>query len=241
MVSEVPWRQAQKILIADRAWIVRDSLARLLTEIAEDCRVIMAPTGLAFHQALRTHPDLTSVYVEDNLVADEEEALFAHIRKLAPRAVIAVIVATAERERAMKAIFYGALGVIGLNESREDVLACLKLLLVGEVAMPKAAGLAKDQLNFSGSSSRLVAEVGVNGSRRRLTVREKEVVNLIGLGKAVALIAEELKLSPHTVRVHIARIMKKLDLRDRSALMHHAMTRRHSDPPVEGRGEPIGT
>lgn len=241
MVSEVSWPQAQKILIADRAWIVRDSLARLLTEIAEDCHVIMAPTGLAFQQALRTHPDLTSVYVEDNLVADKEEALFAQIRRLAPRAVIAVIVAKAERERAMKAIFYGALGVIGLNETREDVLSCLKLLLVGEVALPRSVGLGKDRLDFSDDSNHLLAEVGVNGSRRRLTVRETEVVNLIGLGKAVALIAEELKLSPHTVRVHIARIMKKLDLRDRSALMHHAMTQRHSDAPLDGRGKPIGT
>ncbi len=239
MISEVSWPQARKILIADRAWIVRDSLARLLTEIAEDCHVIMASTGVAFHQALRTHPDLTSVYVEDNLVADEEEALFAHIRKLAPRAVIAVIVATAERERAMKAIFYGALGIIGLNGTREDVLACLKLLLIGEVAVPRAAGLARDQIDFSDASSQLTAEVGVNGSRRRLTVRETEVVNLIGLGKAVTLIAEELKLSPHTVRVHIARVMKKLDLRDRSALMHYAMTQRHFDAPVDGKGKPI--
>ena len=234
LVGEILELKVRKILIADRAWMVRDSLARLLTEIASDCSVVMATNGLAFHKALRAHPDLSAVYVEDSLVAEEEEALFSHIRKLAPDAIIAVIVTAPDRERALKAIFYGALGVICVDETREEVLVALALLMGGEVAMPRAVQVADERLDRSGDKPRVPVEVSVKETSRRLTVREREVVELIGQGKAVARIAEELTLSPHTVRVHIARIMKKLDLRDRSALMHHAVTRRYAELPIDG-------
>ncbi|WP_163831471.1 response regulator transcription factor, partial [Proteus mirabilis] len=57
-----------------------------------------------------------------------------------------------------------------------------------------------------------------------LTRREVEVVALLGGGRSIARIAGDLGLSPHTVRVHVTRIMKKLGVEDRSALMHYAVT-----------------
>ena len=66
-----------------------------------------------------------------------------------------------------------------------------------------------------------------------LTPREHDVFALLGEGRSVPLVADRLRLSPHTVRVHIARIMKKLDLRDRSALMHRAVS--YTAPQVPGQ------
>jgi DNA-binding NarL/FixJ family response regulator len=58
---------------------------------------------------------------------------------------------------------------------------------------------------------------GTDGSARvaLLSDREREVVTLVARGLSNAEIAVALFLSPTTVKTHIARILAKLDLRDR--------------------------
>jgi len=48
-----------------------------------------------------------------------------------------------------------------------------------------------------------------------LTAREREVLTLIGRGRSNTEIAQDLHLSPGTVRTHIGRVFAKLELRDR--------------------------
>ena len=48
-----------------------------------------------------------------------------------------------------------------------------------------------------------------------LTYRENEILKLVGQGKTNQQIAEELVISPGTVRVHIHSILAKLDVKNR--------------------------
>ena len=50
----------------------------------------------------------------------------------------------------------------------------------------------------------------------RLTEREREVLTLIAMGKCNREIAGELFLSQATVKTHVARMLHKLGLRDRT-------------------------
>jgi PAS domain S-box-containing protein len=58
-----------------------------------------------------------------------------------------------------------------------------------------------------------------------LTTREREIIALICRGMGDAAISEELKLSPHTVRNHVASLYKKLGVNRRSAVVIWARER----------------
>jgi len=57
----------------------------------------------------------------------------------------------------------------------------------------------------------------------RLTPREREVLELVALGKHAKEIAASLNISPRTVEVHKAHIMEKLDVRNVAELVRFAL------------------
>jgi DNA-binding NarL/FixJ family response regulator len=57
----------------------------------------------------------------------------------------------------------------------------------------------------------------------RLTEREREIVAWVATGRSNAEIAEELVVSPDTVRTHVSRAMVKLHARDRAQLVVFAL------------------
>ena len=74
---------------------------------------------------------------------------------------------------------------------------------------------------------RLIAEVVARRARRRrpipgigeLTVREREILGLVGSALSNDEIAERLTISPATAKTHVSRIMGKLAARDRAQLV----------------------
>ena len=62
-------------------------------------------------------------------------------------------------------------------------------------------------------------------SIKRLSQREREVLRLVALGYTNRQIADQLFLSIKTVETYRARVMEKLDLKSRSALVRYALQR----------------
>ncbi len=60
-------------------------------------------------------------------------------------------------------------------------------------------------------------------SKRPLTPREREVVTLIAMGRETGQIAEELHVSPETVRTHVRNAMSKLGAHTRAQLVALAL------------------
>jgi DNA-binding NarL/FixJ family response regulator len=60
---------------------------------------------------------------------------------------------------------------------------------------------------------------------RYLTIREREVAGLIGLGMTNCDIARELVIAPSTAERHVANILKKLGMRSRSEIAAWAVRR----------------
>jgi DNA-binding CsgD family transcriptional regulator len=61
-----------------------------------------------------------------------------------------------------------------------------------------------------------------------LTEREREVVTLIALGRETAQIAEELHISPETVRTHVRNAMSRLGAHTRAQLVAMVLCSDHA-------------
>jgi DNA-binding NarL/FixJ family response regulator len=127
-------------------------------------------------------------------------------------------------ERALRA---GARGYIMKEAGGENMLAAIRRVLGGEVYVsPRMSARILDALSTGRPR-------GSRSPIEQLTDREFEVFQLIGQGKSTRDIAAELHLSPKTVDVHRGHIKEKLELRDVTSLIRHAVrwveTRREGD------------
>ncbi|MFL6529330.1 MAG: LuxR C-terminal-related transcriptional regulator, partial [Chthoniobacterales bacterium] len=105
-------------------------------------------------------------------------------------------------DRALRA---GASGYLMKREALDSVIVAVRTVLQGEIYV--SAEMSK----------RMIAEhVGAGGQARsdvdKLTDRELEVLQLIGEGKEVREIAEQLHLSAKTVEAHRSHIKEKLNM-----------------------------
>lgn len=117
-------------------------------------------------------------------------------------------------ERVLRA---GARGYIMKEAGGENLLAALRQVLNGEVYVsPKMS--ARILGGLSGRKPR-----ASSSPIEKLTDREFEVFQLIGQGKSTRDIAKQLHLSSKTVDVHRGHIKEKLELKDTTALVRHAV------------------
>ena len=68
-----------------------------------------------------------------------------------------------------------------------------------------------------------------NGKNYKLTVREIEVLALLIQGKTNSEIARELCISVHTIKVYVANILQKLQVRDRVQAVIKALSEKLVD------------
>lgn len=119
-----------------------------------------------------------------------------------------------------EALRSGAVGYVTKGADVNELLAAVRAARRGEVVLPPLAvkSLVAD---FLRRASHGEDQFRLDG----LTDREREIVRLIGQGRTAPEIAAELGLSPHTVNSHRERIMAKLDLHSKAALVRYAISR----------------
>jgi DNA-binding NarL/FixJ family response regulator len=110
--------------------------------------------------------------------------------------------------RAMRA---GASGFLLKDATREQLTAAVRTIAAGDALLAPAITRRLIQ-DFCRTPP---ADAALGEAARRLTGRELEIVRCVARGLSNVEIAAELYLAEATVKSHIARILAKLDLRDR--------------------------
>ena len=206
----------QKILIVDDHPIFRFGLEQVLNSEAdlEVCGgAASAPEGLDAVRRLK--PDLVLVDVALNGANGIE--LIKQIRAENPKVLILVISMHDESLWALRALRAGAQGYLMKREALEGVTAAARAVLAGKIHVSQALN---DQLLFQlarGTNNPADSPV------TRLTDRELEILQLVGLGHGTRQIAEELHLSPKTVETHRLHMREKIGLKTSQELVRFAV------------------
>jgi NarL family two-component system response regulator LiaR len=215
-----------RIVIVDDHPVVRQGL-RLMLERRSDFEIVGEGGDAAQAIALATElvPD---VMLLDLLLpgADGISAI-REIKRLTPTTQVIVLTSYAEDDFIFNAINAGALSYLLKDAGPEELVAAVRAAARGEsVLHPMVA-------------SRVLREVR---SRERspwrdLTPRELEVLTLVARGRSNQEIARELVLSEATVRTHMANILSKLHLADRTQAAIYALQQRLVPLDDAGKGE----
>jgi len=210
-----------KILIADDHWVVRESLKHVMKKVSRAFEPFEAATFAEALQILREHRDIELMLVDLIMPGFEEFAGLKRLRSEFPDVPIVVISVHEDFEYVIRSISHGVIGYIPKSSGAEEIVRALTLVLSGEVAFPRRI---LETPRTAKEWSQRVPAGGGSQNVGNLTNREREVLDLLGKGLSAARIASELKLSPHTVRVHVGNLMRKLGLKDRSEAIHYAVS-----------------
>jgi len=128
------------------------------------------------------------------------------LSELAPRIPVIVLAYNNDAELARTAICHGAKGYIPVTMGFEITIEAVRFVLAGGTYAPMDSLLARGGPGDEPSppTSGLV------------TARELAVVRAIQKGKSNKIIAYELSMCESTVKVHVRRIMKKLNAKNRT-------------------------
>jgi DNA-binding NarL/FixJ family response regulator len=200
------------VLIADDQALVRAGF-RMMLEVEDDIAVVgeAANGEQAVHSAQRLKPDVVLMDIRmpelDGITATRQ---IAHGEN-APAARVLILTTFDLDEYVYDALGAGASGFLLKDSSTEQLVTAIRVVAGGEALLAPSV------------TSRLIEQFARARTRPRepppgldeLTARELEVFKLVARGMSNTEIAAALVVSDSTVKTHVARLLAKLDLRDR--------------------------
>ena len=191
------------MILADDAVVIREGLARLLTEQGIEVTATVGTAGDLMRFIATDRPDVAIIdirmpptYTNEGLVAAQQ------IRSSYPGVATLVLSQYVEVDFALR-LMTGTSERVGyllkdrIADVREFVSALRRVAAGGVVVEPSLV-------------SELLAAPAA--PLAELTAREREVLTLVGQGKTDRGIAEELVVTRKTVEAHVRSIFRKLDL-----------------------------
>jgi DNA-binding NarL/FixJ family response regulator len=206
-----------RVLLAEDHILVRQGFRRILEDDPGITVVGEARTGLeAIEQCKELKPDVVVMDLSMPELGGLEAT--AEILKANPQIKIVILSMYSNEAYVRKAFELGAKGYILKNAIEVDLTRAVM-------------ALAEGQAYFSPGISHIVLESMKAGTfhgtsqdpYEKLTLREKEVLQLIAQGKSNKEIATLLNISVNTVAVHRARVMETLNLHRTAELVLFAV------------------
>jgi two-component system, NarL family, nitrate/nitrite response regulator NarL len=152
-------------------------------------------------------------------------AATATIKAKVPETVVLLLTASADRNDLIAAIRAGASGYLPKTIDARRLAATLRGALSGEPAVPRAlVAWLFEEIRVHAESRPVPFFIGER--RIALTTRERQVLDLMFEAMPTREIAARLGISQITVRRHIADLVRKLNARDRQALVALGRLRR---------------
>jgi len=204
-----------RILVADDHHVVRTGLRSLLeTEKGWEVCAEAANGREAVQKAEELTPDVAVLDIGMPLLGGVEAT--RQIRKVSPKTEVLILTMHDSEVLIREVLEAGARGYILKDDADRNLIAAVDALRRHEPYLsPRISGL------FAKTIGSLTEDSPPD--RRRLTPREREILQLLAEGKSNKEIANLLGISVKTAETHRANIMLKLDFHSVTELVRYAV------------------
>jgi DNA-binding NarL/FixJ family response regulator len=202
-----------RVILADDQPLVRAGLRMLIDQTAGIDVAGEAGTGAEAVQLVRdANPDV--VVMDIRMPGIDGIEATRMITSGDTRARVLMLTTFDDDDYVYGALHAGASGFLVKDMALEDILTAIRVVAAG------------DAIIAPGITRRLIAQFTHQPRPGRspkeltgITDREREVLRLVGLGMSNAEIATALYITAGTAKTHVARLLAKLDARDRVQLV----------------------
>lgn len=201
-----------KVLMVDDHAIVRAGLKQMLHGLPDLCVSAEADNAQRALQLVETEP-CDVVILDINLGDQSGLEVLKQIKQRRPELPVLILTMHSEKQYATRMLKAGASGFLNKESAAEELVNALRKIAHGGRYITQS--LAEQLVMDIGHSSDIPHE--------RLSDREFEVFRLIAQGRKNKEIADELYLSEKTVSTYQSRILQKMNLDNRAAIIHYAI------------------
>jgi len=201
------------ILIADDHAIVRKGLVQLLCEEFPSAKITeVINSKEVLNQVAATTWDI--ILLDISMPGRSGVDTLKQIRALHIKTPVLMLSAHSEDQYAVRVLKAGASGYLTKDTAPEKLLEAVHKVLSGrKFISPSLAEKLVDGLSDDGK----------HAAHEQLSDREMQVLQLIGSGKTVSEIAEEISLSVNTISTYRTRLLEKLSLKNNAELIRYAL------------------
>jgi RNA polymerase sigma factor (sigma-70 family) len=205
-----PASEAVRVVVADDQALVRTGFRMILTADGIDVVAEAATGAEAIDAVRRTRPDVVLMDIRMP-VLDGLEATRRIVAADADGPRILMLTTFDVDEYVYAALAAGASGFLLKDVAPEQLTAAVRLVRSGDALLAPSITRRLVERFARGGQERSA----VHRDLASLTPREREVLQLLARGLSNAELAAAFQLSEATVKTHVARILGKLQLRDR--------------------------
>jgi DNA-binding NarL/FixJ family response regulator len=202
-----------KIVFADDHKMVREGVIRFLEKLNQDVTVSQADDYESLIALLSQEDEVDLVLVDLRMPGMESLSQIADICQAAGKAPIVILSGMLDPHVVRESLKHGASGCIPKTYGGAAMINALKLILAGEKHVP----------SFVASERRDKLGTGIGGTSGvkndifdTLTDRQREVLHYLVEGRSNRQIADELQVTPATVKFHLKTIYAKLSVTNRT-------------------------
>ena len=197
-----------KILIADDHAVFREGLKQVIATTVNMTVVDEAVNSQELLNKIQNN-DFDMLILDISMPGRNGLDALVEIKNLKPKLPVLVLSMHPEEQYALRSFKSGASGYLTKGSPTVDLLDALHKLSMGKKYV--SAALAES----------FVTNLNENNNHdllHSLSNREYQVLSLIGAGKAVGKIADELSLSVKTISTYRAHILRKLNMKNNAEL-----------------------
>jgi two-component system response regulator NreC len=218
-----------RLMLVDDHEVVRVGLKNFL-QTQEDFEVVAEASDgeEAVSRAMTTHPDI--ILMDITMPGVDGLEATRRLRVLCPECLILALTVHDDKQYFMQMLAAGASGYITKQAAGDDLISAIHTISAGSIFLQPALArwLLEDYQRLARQST-TQATVQAEAEDLHLvgldvlSLRERQVLELVAHGSNNQQIGQQLELSPKTIARHRERIMHKLNMHSRTELVKFAI------------------